>query len=77
MSLGHGIVDFCSQFRLAGGTGKIDQTEGYPATGYFINATMIGGGDKQDFLKVCGCFYLSSPLKINELSYGFTIENRF
>ena len=76
MTLGHGIVDLCIQIRLAGSTGKIDQTEGYPATGNFIHATMIGGGHKQDFLGVCGCFYLTSPLKFIKLHYGCTINIR-
>ncbi len=67
MSLGHGIVDFCIQFRLAGGTGKIDQTEWNPAAGNFIHATMVRWGYKQDFLGICGRFYLTSPLQFNTL----------
>ena len=61
MSLCHGIVDLCIQTRLAGSTGKIYQTEGYPATGDFIHATMIGRGHKQDFTGIYYGFYEISP----------------
>ena len=49
MPLCHGIVDFWIQFRLAGSTGEINQTEGNPATGNFIYTAMIWGRYKKDF----------------------------
>ena len=52
MPLGHGIVDLGIQTRQACGSGKVDQTEGDPATGDFIHAAMVGGGHKQDFTGV-------------------------